>query len=154
VVSGFSGGILAHGVPIWSRADFEERGMTFNGEVDFAGLAEIFGGHLYPVLGGDVTTAGGTTYAYADLRYEIRGPGRLFFAFGVGAAVHDGHLAADSAYHNALGSRVLFHVPLEVGFTFADHYRASLYFEHVSNAYLTSPNEGLDNIGLRFGYRF
>lgn len=153
-LAGFSGGILAHGIPVWSRAGFEERGVTFNGEIDFAPILEILRGSIHPELGADLTTDGATSYAYADLKYEITGPWGLFFGAGLGLAVHDGYLAATSPYHNALGSRVLFHVPLEAGIAFAEHYRVSIYFEHVSNAYLANPNEGLDNMGLRFGYRF
>ena len=65
-----------------------------------------------------------------------------------------GDLNPTSPDHKALGSRVLFHIPLEAGIDLDPHYRVSIYFEHVSNAYLTSPNEGLDNLGLRLGYRF
>lgn len=154
LLAGFSGGILAHGVTFWSQAPFEERGVTFNGEIDFVPFFAILGGSIHPEIGADATTAGGTSYAYADLKYEITGPWNSFFGIGVGGAVHDGYLNATSYYHNALGSRVLFHIPIEAGIAFADHYRVSVYFEHVSNAYLTSPNEGLDNVGLRFGYRF
>ena len=154
VLAGFSGGILAHGVTAWSQAGFEERGVTFNGEVDFVPIFEALRGSIHPEIGADFTTADGTSYVYADLKYEIMGPGNSFFGIGLGGAVHDGYLNATSYYHNALGSRVLFHIPLEAGIAFADHYRLSVYFEHVSNGYLTSPNEGLDNAGLRFGYRF
>jgi hypothetical protein len=27
-------------------------------------------------------------------------------------------------------------------------------FDHISNAELASPNEGLDTLGVRYGYRF
>ena len=154
LLAGFSGGILAHGVPMWSRASFEERGVTLNGEVDSVPFVEVLGGSIHPELGASFTPDGGTSYAYADLKYEIMVPGGLFFGAGLGAAVQDGYLRATSPDHNGLGSRVLFHVPLEAGIAFAEHYRASIYFEHVSNAYLTSPNEGLDNLGVRLGYRF
>jgi hypothetical protein len=30
----------------------------------------------------------------------------------------------------------------------------SVYFEHTSNAYTEKFNEGLDRIGVRYGYRF
>ena len=153
-LAGFSGGILAHGVTAVSQAGFEERGVTFNGEIDFVPFLKVLGGSIYPEIGADLTTAGGTSYVYADLKYEIMGPGNSFFGIGLGGAVHDRYLNATSSYHNALGSRVLFHIPLEAGLAFADHYRVSVYFEHVSNGYLASPNEGLDNVGLRFGYRF
>jgi hypothetical protein len=27
-------------------------------------------------------------------------------------------------------------------------------FDHVSNAYLASPNEGMDTVGVRYGFQF
>lgn len=154
LVAGISGGVLAHGIPVWSRAGFEERGAAVNGEIAFAPFFDILWGRIHPEVGATVATAGGTSYAYADLKYEIMAPGNLFFGAGLGAAVHDGYLTAASRTHNALGSRVLFHVPLEAGVELAEHYRVSFYFEHVSNGYLANPNEGVDNLGLRLGYRF
>jgi hypothetical protein len=54
----------------------------------------------------------------------------------------------------ALGSRVLFHIPVEIGLRFDDHNSLSVYFEHTSNGYTQDFNEGLDRLGVRYGYRF
>lgn len=53
-----------------------------------------------------------------------------------------------------LGSRVLFHIPAEIGVHLDAHNDLSVYFEHTSNAYTQEYNEGMDRIGLRYGYRF
>jgi lipid A 3-O-deacylase len=58
------------------------------------------------------------------------------------------------ADEKALGSRVLFHIPLEVGYRLDLHNSISAHFEHMSNAYTVDPNEGLDRIGVRYGYKF
>ena len=71
----------------------------------------------------------------------------------LGAAVHDGPLDGRGD-RKALGSRVLFHVPLELGWRWDQRSSVSLYFEHVSNAGLADENEGMDNIGMRYGYQF
>jgi hypothetical protein len=42
----------------------------------------------------------------------------------------------------ALGSRVLFHIPIEIGYRFGVHSSLSVYFEHTSNAFIVEPNEG------------
>ena len=97
--------------------------------------------------------AGKTNLAYADLRYERETPGGIFFGLGLGAALHDGPLD-ERGNRKALGSRVLFHVPLELGWRWDRHSSVSLYFEHVSNAGLADENEGMDNVGVRYGYRF
>ena len=49
---------------------------------------------------------------------------------------------------------MLFHIPLELGVRLDDRNSVSVYFEHMSNANLASPNEGLDAIGVRYGRRF
>jgi hypothetical protein len=54
----------------------------------------------------------------------------------------------------ALGSRVLFHIPVEIGYRLDEHNSLSAYFEHMSNAYTVDPNEGMDRLGVRYGYRF
>jgi hypothetical protein len=79
---------------------------------------------------------------------------RLFFDLGLGAAVHDGNLDDRDPTRKALGSRVLFHIPLELGYRLDEHDSLSVYFEHTSNAYTQEFNEGLDRLGLRYGYRF
>jgi lipid A 3-O-deacylase len=154
IVYDVSGGVLAHDVPdLWSGTNLE-RGTTFNGEVIFTPALHVLWGAIRPDLGASITTNGGTSYGYGGVVYQVMLPAGIFLGAGVGGAVHDGHLKADSPDHKGLGSRVLFHVPLEAGIELAEHYRVSVYFEHISNAYLTSPNEGLDNLGVRFGYRF
>ena len=54
----------------------------------------------------------------------------------------------------AFGSRVLFHIPVELGYRFDQHNSLSVYFEHMSNAGLASSNEGMDFLGMRYGYKF
>ncbi|MEZ5854286.1 MAG: acyloxyacyl hydrolase [Hyphomicrobiaceae bacterium] len=53
-----------------------------------------------------------------------------------------------------LGSRLLFHFPAELGWRWDGHNSLSIYFEHISNGYTQDYNEGLDAIGVRYGYRF
>ena len=49
---------------------------------------------------------------------------------------------------------MLFRIPIEVGYAVSRHHRVVLAFDHISNAYLASPNEGMDTIGLMYGYQF
>ena len=153
VIAGVSGGVLAHGVELISRTG-NEGGPAFNGEVDLAPALHPFGGVLYPEIGGSVATGGATSYGYADLKYEMAVGSNWFLGAGLGGAVHNGELKATSPNRNALGSRFLFHLPFEAGYAVNANWRVSLYYEHISNGYLASPNEGLDNAGMRLGYRF
>jgi hypothetical protein len=148
------GGVLAHDVPdLWSGFRLE-RGVDVNGELLFGAGWSILGGSLRPAIGGSLNTQGYTSKAYADLRWEYDTPSRVFFGIGLGAAVHDGNLSATEPDRKALGTRVLFHIPLEVGLRLDARQSLSVYFEHTSNAGTASVNEGMDGIGIRYGYRF
>ena len=147
-------GVLAHDVPdLWSGFRLES-GVDINGEVLFGSGLAVLGGVLRPAIGGSVNTSGGTSKGYIDARWEIEGPAGLFFGTGLGAAVHNGNLGPTDPDLKALGSRVLFHIPIEVGFRFDQRRSISVYFEHTSNAGLANHNEGLDSIGVRYGVRF
>jgi len=147
------GGVLAHDVPIVAAGRWES-GVSLNAELAFSPSLPLFGGAIRPVLGGSFTPNLQTSWAYLDLRWEWAGP-LFFFAIGVGPSIHTGdELYYSSPGHKALGSRVLFHIPLELGLRLDDRNSVSVYFEHTSNANLATPNEGLDAIGLRYGRRF
>lgn len=146
------GGVLAHDVPIWSRSHVES-GVALNAEIAFAPSFDLLGGKVRPVLGGSFATNSGTSFVYLDARIEWQFD-RVFFALGVGPAIHTGNLQPRLNGRKALGSRVLFHPSAEVGFQVTPAHRVSAYFEHVSNAYLARPNPGMDNIGVRLSHRF
>jgi lipid A 3-O-deacylase len=150
-------GVLAHDVPdLWSGFRVESNSADINVEVQFAASMALAYGTLRPVIGGSINTDGGTSHGYIDARWQIEGPMNLFFSTGLGAAIHDGETGGPGADPNKkwLGSRVLFHIPVEVGFHVDAHSDVSVYFEHTSNAYTQTYNEGLDRVGLRYGYRF
>ncbi|UCG07106.1 MAG: acyloxyacyl hydrolase, partial [Desulfobacterales bacterium] len=77
-----------------------------------------------------------------------------FIDIGLGLAAHDGKLETSDDDKKELGSRILFRIPVEIGLLFREHHGVSIMFDHVSNAYLADPNDGLDTIGLRYSYRF
>ena len=148
-------GVLAHDVPdLWSGFRLERGGVDINAELQLKPALAIFGGMLRPVIGGSVHTGGATSRAYIDARWQYETASGIFFGLGLGAAVHNGHVNPDALDRKALGSRVLFHIPFEVGYRFNAHSSLSVYFEHMSNASIARWNEGLDAIGVRYGYRF
>lgn len=150
----FRGGVLAHDVPgLWAGFRLES-GVDINAELLFGSGVPILGGRIRPAVGASVNTDGYTSRGYADLRWEIEGPSGIFFGLGLGAAVHDGLLDPTDPDRKAFGSRVLFHIPIEVGLRLDERRSISVYFEHMSNAGLAKYNEGLDSIGVRYGYRF
>lgn len=155
-------GYFAHDVAgLWSGFRIERAATAVNLDLVFAPHVDLLWGTVRPALGGTIANGEGTSYGYADARYEIAGPFRTFFGVGLGIAVHDGMLTPthplppDGHDSKALGSRALFHVPIEIGVAVGPRLRLSAYFEHVSNGWIgTNVNEGLDNIGARVGYRF
>ncbi len=146
------GGLLAHDVDLWAAGSVE-KGASVNGEVVFTPSFDLLGGKVRPAVGASVVTRSNrTSYIYADVKWEWAGP-TWFFGLGLGAAVHNGELNYERDRKD-LGSRVLFHIPAEIGVQFTDRNRISLYFEHVSNGYTADPNPGMDNIGVRLSHRF
>jgi len=148
-------GVLAHDVPdLWSGFNAEPSSVALNAEALLSPSIAMFGGSIRPAIGGSVATDGGTSNAYLDARWQYETPSGIFFALGLGATIHDGQLELKDLDRKALGSRVLFHIPAEIGYRLDDHNSLSVYFEHMSNANIADPNEGLDRIGVRYGYRF
>lgn len=95
-----------------------------------------------------------TVAVILDARWEYEFETGAYVGLGFGAAVHDGETGGPGADERALGSPVLFHIPVEAGYRFDGHHGVSLYFDHISNANLADHNEGLNTLGLRYGYRF
>lgn len=150
----FRGGVLAHDVPgLWSGFRLES-GVDINAELLFGSGLPFIGGTIRPAIGASVNTQGHTSKVYVDARWEYQTPSGIFFGIGLGGAVHDGLLDPTDPDRKALGSRILFHIPFEIGLRLDDRNSISVYFEHVSNGFLFDSNEGLDSIGVRYGYRF
>ncbi|MBM3559691.1 MAG: acyloxyacyl hydrolase [Alphaproteobacteria bacterium] len=147
-------GLLAHDVDgLWSGTS-RESGIDGNLEVILAPSLPLAGGAVRPALGVSLNSAGDASKAYADARWEIDLGEALWFATGIGAAIHNGERRPVRNDRKALGSQVLFHFPIELGLRLDAHNSVSLFFDHISNAWLASPNEGMDTLGVRYGYRF
>jgi lipid A 3-O-deacylase len=148
-------GALAHDVPdLWSGFQIEKNAVDINIEAQFNLAWALPWGAIRPVIGGSINTRGQTSDGYIDARWQGDCPSGLFFGLGLGAAIHDGELGGSDPDRKWLGSRVLFHIPVEVGYHLDEHNDLSVYFEHMSNAYTQKYNEGMDRIGVRYGYRF
>jgi hypothetical protein len=148
-------GVQAHDVPdLWSGFRLEH-GVDINGEILFSpSLPFLLGGSIRPAFGATVNASGDTSRLYLDARWQFDGPCGLFFGLGLGGTIHDGNLTPSDPDRKALGSRVLFHIPLEIGYRFDSHNSLSLFFDHMSNGYTAKYNEGMDNLGIRYGYKF
>jgi lipid A 3-O-deacylase len=148
-------GFLDHDVPdLWSGFRAEPDSVDINIEALLSPSVPFLGGTVRPALGGTINTVGATSHAYIDARWQYEMPSGIFLGLGIGGAIHNGQLQFEDPNLKALGSRVLFHIPIEIGYRFDAHSSLSAYFEHTSNAFIVEPNEGLDRLGVRYGYRF
>jgi len=153
IISEVRGGVYAHDISFWSF--HRESGTDINGEVLFVSpdfLDAIWSPR--PHIGATVNTAGNTSIAYGGLTWEYDLPADFFFDTNLGGAVHNGKLDTNDSDRKSLGSRVLFRLGAALGYNLTEKVNVSVQFEHCSNAYLANPNEGMDNVGLRLGYRF
>lgn len=148
-------GALAHDVPdLWSGFRREPSSIDINVEAKLSPAMALFFGTLRPAVGATINTEAATSHVYVDARLNYDLSERVFFGLGVGAAVHDGNTGREDPDRKALGSRLLFHIPFELGYRLDAHNSISAYFEHTSNAYTQKYNEGMDRLGVRYGYRF
>ena len=122
-----------------------------------------------PHLGISYNSGGDTSQAYTGLTWDWSFWTNFFVEFGFGGMVHDGHLVGVDGETKSLGCRVLFRESLNAGYRFTEHHSLMFHFDHSSNASLCKKNtsdgtasgrhnvvlnEGLENIGLRYGYKF
>jgi lipid A 3-O-deacylase len=154
IIHELRGGILAHDVGfLWSNLNREE-GIDLNLELIFSPSLNFLKGVLRPSLGTSINTSGDTSKVYLDGRWQYDFKNCAFAALSLGSAYHTGEKNRVSSDKKALGSRVLFHVALEGGCYFGESSSVSIYFDHISNASIRDENEGLDTLGVRYGYRF
>ncbi len=148
-------GALVHDKGPFSRR--EEVGNDVNIEFLFASpqfLKIIWAPR--PHIGVSINTEGNTSQLYFGLSYEFEFWRSWFAGFSLGGVIHDG----DKAYgirggdSKELGCRAMFRESLEFGYRFRGHHSLSAMIDHISNADICDKNEGLDNVGIRYGYRF
>jgi len=147
-------GILAHDVDhLWSNMQVEG-GVDFNLEmVLFHRSLKLLAGSICPNLGVTINSRGYTSKLYAGFLWEWETRLGVFLNLGLGAAVHDGELNDLVPGRKLLGSRILFRIPVELGYRISVRWRVSLMFSHISNGYTAEYNQGLDVLGLRISYR-
>lgn len=120
-----------------------------------------------PYVLASVNTAGDTSFGGLGLEWRWNFADNWALEPGVGYVVHDGEVdnpfangtqeAADFAEeHVLLGSEDLFRTSLGLTYDFEGPWEAQVLFEHLSHGQIigSGRNQGMDEIGLRFGYQF
>jgi hypothetical protein len=163
-ISELRGGLLNHDVIFPNRGSLRmpnpfrqraEGGVNLNGELIFVAPGFLrYLGSPRPRLGGSINARDYTDNAYFDLDWDHQFTAGPFVEGYLGLAWHDGKLTTGNPERLELGLRVLFHLGLEAGWRFYRYHGLSLMWEHMSNGTLARRNQGVDSIGLRYGYRF
>lgn len=153
------GGVLVQGLGPFSPN--KEDGAGINAELVFGRLADLKSfGVLRPNLGLTVATGDyGTSQIYGGLLWDVDFSRHVFLSAGLGVAIHDGETSFNPPdplinERSYLGCRALIHISADVGYRLTERVSAMIHVDHMSNAGICSENEGLDNTGLRLGYRF
>lgn len=156
VISEVKLSLLAHDVHIFSSSRKED-GVDVNGEIlfnlpSYAFLSWIGNPRFH--LGGSINSEGDTDQGYFGLTWDYHSDMGVFIEGSFGGAFHDGKLDSYSDDRKSLGARVLFRISGSLGYQFDDHHSLAVMIDHISNAGLASPNDGMDNVGVRYGFRF
>ncbi|RUT29325.1 acyloxyacyl hydrolase [Arsenicitalea aurantiaca] len=109
-----------------------------------------------PHFGLTLNFGGLESMSYAGLTWTVPVFDTPFFIEGsFGAAVHNGGFSDLAAPRRNLGCTLHFRESVSLGYRFTPEASVMLTAEHASHAGLCGPdNEGLTNLGVRFGYRF
>ncbi len=107
-----------------------------------------------PHAGLTLNSSGDTSQAYLGLSWEWDFWDGAFAGFSLGGAVHDGETTNAPLDRKELGCPVLFRQSIDVGYRLDMNNSLMAHLDHISNAKLCDTNEGLENVGIRYGYRF
>ncbi len=146
-------GVFAHDQGPFSRN--EEDGVDFNFELLFTSpaiLDRIWAPR--PHFGATVNGSGDTSQVYLGLTWEWPFGRDWYLDFSLGGAAHDGKTKTNRIDRKELGCRVLFRQSIELGYRFGTRHAISAFLDHVSNANICDKNEGLESLGVRYGYRY
>lgn len=154
IISEVRFGVLVHDVP-FIAADTIEGGVDLNAEILFTPLGIVPDNwNFRPHVGIQVNTTDDTSQAYLGLTTTHYLTDNIWGAFSGGGTIHNGETSQFGEDRKAFGSQVLFRLALELGVDINDHASVSLYYDHESNAFLADENPGIDNMGVRVGWRF
>ena len=163
-------GLLMHDYGPFSSS--EEDGYDRNIELLFSS-PDIFAfmWSPRPHLGVSYNSSGDTSQAYGGLTWDWSFWNGWFADLSLGSMVHDGHLVGDKGgkLRKSLGCRILFRESVNFGYRFKKRHAIMAHLDHSSNASLCEKNtpdgtqhgrhdvilnEGLESLGIRYGYTF
>lgn len=146
-------GVMDHDTNLFGNN--EEDGTDVNLEILFDSPDWLaWAGAPRPQLGGTINFEGNTSFGYGGLAWDWNFWNPFFVEGSLGIAVHNGETGKVPVGAKELGCRWNFHESASLGVNITDNHRVMATVEHISNASICSENEGLTNVGVRYGYRF
>ena len=109
---------------------------------------------LHPQIGADINTQGKTNAAFAGFAAVMKLPANFKIEGDLGGSVNDGKTTSSDSSRSELGCTVLFREALGLGYQVTKEVSVMAFAEHMSNANLCSPNNGITNFGVKIGYSF
>lgn len=107
-----------------------------------------------PHVGMSVNSKSDTNQVYLGLTWEWMFGKNYFANFSLGGAYHDGYKVTNKLDRKSLGCKILFRESIDIGYRFGGKHSIMAHLDHISNAKLCSTNEGLESVGIRYGYHF
>jgi lipid A 3-O-deacylase len=162
-------GVLDHDVQFLGG---KEGGADVNGEILFRSpVPDVAAQQVPPWLrwlvqprlhfGFEANTAGytsqvyfGGTWTWMLARQLLRQDDGLDFGISFGPSFNDGDIVSHQPDRKSLGANVLFREGFELGYLFMPRFEVSVLFDHVSNGGLAKYNQSINDLGVRFGYKF
>ena len=159
-ISEVKSGITSHDAGVFGRQ--KEDGLDSSFEILFREINYnlLWLGTPRPHIGANINMGGDTSQAYAGVTWNYKLPKKMFFNFSWGLSYHNGDTKHSPANvqtdKKELGSSLLFREAAEIGWNFYGKDSISIRLDHISNANLwgEDTNEGLDTLGIFYGYRF
>jgi len=147
-------GVVHHDTGVFGRT--KEGGVDITLGVRFLPLTGDIWEYLQnprPFIGANINTEGNTHALDFGLNWDWDFWSRSFFSWAMGGAAHTGKTATSRLDRKELGSRVLFYLAAELGYRLSPQTSLSLRLDHMSNASIADNNEGLDTVGVVYGYQ-
>jgi len=154
-------GVLKHSAAISTNTP-KEKGVDGNIEVLFTSPDWL--GWMWsprPHIGASFNASSDDTdQVYSGLTWEWNPLGDFFIDASLGFSAHNGRLHVDGADEDSgrrreFGCKVLFRESVELGYRIMKRHSVSLIWDHISHGGLCDDeNEGMDNAGVRYGYRY
>lgn len=162
-------GVMAHNICVADCKNANKEGspnVELQVSFDSPGFLN-WAGSPQPYVMASVNTAGDTSFGGFGLEWRWDFADGWALEPGVGYIVHNGETenpfpngtpesSEFASHHLLLGSEDLFRTSLGVTREFSGPWEAELFFEHLSHGQIigSGHNQGVDQLGLRLGYRF